>query len=255
MSNDKILKKKQYFKNYHKKKIEKIKKDPEAYKKLKKENAQKRAFYRAELKKDKKKYQEYLKKQRAYGKKSLSKLSAEEKYELWKRSRIKYRSTLKGKISRKKWKQSEKSKNYDAKYHREYKKNPENKKKINEYGRKYSFKRYHDDIEFQLRHRLSNVIRRAVRAQRTGKSKKTSKIVGCDFKFLISYLESKFQKGMSWKNMNKWHIDHIKPCKSFDLTKPEEQEKCFHYSNLQPLWALDNIKKGAKISPKYKNNL
>ena len=58
---------------------------------------------------------------------------------------------------------------------------------------------------------------------------------------------------MNWNNIGKWHIDHIKPCKSFDLTKSDEQKKCFHYTNLQPLWALDNIKKGAKISKEYNN--
>jgi hypothetical protein len=49
---------------------------------------------------------------------------------------------------------------------------------------------------------------------------------------------------------NGWHIDHIKPCSSFDLTKEEEQRKCFHYTNLQPLWATDNRKKADKIDHK-----
>lgn len=53
---------------------------------------------------------------------------------------------------------------------------------------------------------------------------------------------------MSWENRGNfgWHVDHIKPCASFDLTKPEEQAKCFHYTNLQPLWARENIAKGDK---------
>jgi hypothetical protein len=54
---------------------------------------------------------------------------------------------------------------------------------------------------------------------------------------------------MTWDNYGKkgWHVDYILPCASFDLTKEEEQKKCFHYTNLQPLWWLDNIKKSDKI--------
>ena len=56
----------------------------------------------------------------------------------------------------------------------------------------------------------------------------------------------KFVSGMSWENYGKWHIDHIKPCASFNLLEEDEQKKCFHYTNLQPLWAKDNLKKGGK---------
>jgi len=53
---------------------------------------------------------------------------------------------------------------------------------------------------------------------------------------------------MSWNNYTYigWHVDHIKPCCQFDLSKPEEQAKCFHYTNLQPLWAEENLTKGKK---------
>jgi hypothetical protein len=54
---------------------------------------------------------------------------------------------------------------------------------------------------------------------------------------------------MSWDNWTKdgWHIDHIKPCSSFDLSKEYEQRACFHYTNMQPLWAVDNLRKGNKL--------
>ena len=55
---------------------------------------------------------------------------------------------------------------------------------------------------------------------------------------------------MSWENHGTWHIDHRVPCAKFDLTKKEEQEKCFHYTNLQPLWAKDNLSKGNKYDEK-----
>ena len=59
---------------------------------------------------------------------------------------------------------------------------------------------------------------------------------------------SSFKTGMTRENHGKvWHIDHIIPCASFDLTDPDQQKKCFHYTNLQPLWAKENLIKGVKI--------
>ena len=83
------------------------------------------------------------------------------------------------------------------------------------------------------------------------KSDSTINILGCTIEELWIHLESKFTEGMTRQNHGKWHVDHIIPCASFDLTKPEQQVKCFHYTNLQPLWALDNLKKGkrAKLIP------
>jgi hypothetical protein len=75
------------------------------------------------------------------------------------------------------------------------------------------------------------------------KSSTTMKLVGCSVERLKEYLQSKFQSGMTWSNYGKWHVDHIKPCASFDLSKPSEQKKCFRYTNLQPLWAKDNLSK------------
>ena len=68
-------------------------------------------------------------------------------------------------------------------------------------------------------------------------------------KFLWSHLKTKFKEGMTIKNYGDWHVDHIKPCASFDLTDAKQQMLCFHYTNLQPLWAKENLQKGKK----YKN--
>lgn len=111
--------------------------------------------------------------------------------------------------------------------------------------------RYHTDANFKLRKTLSNRTNDAIKNQSGIKAFKTIELLGCTGKEAAIYLESKFQQGMTWKNHgfgnDKWHIDHIIPCDSFDLTDPEEQKKCFHYTNLQPLWQPDNFKKGNKI--------
>ena len=75
----------------------------------------------------------------------------------------------------------------------------------------------------------------------------TMELVGCTTDFLVSYLETKFTEGMTLENYGKWHIDHIIPCASFNLEEPEEQKRCFHWTNLQPLWAADNIRKGCRL--------
>jgi hypothetical protein len=71
-------------------------------------------------------------------------------------------------------------------------------------------------------------------------------LLGCTVNELAEYLESKFLPGMSWENRKLWHIDHIRPLASFDLTDPAQQRLAFHYANLQPLWARDNIRKGRR---------
>lgn len=78
------------------------------------------------------------------------------------------------------------------------------------------------------------------------KKGKTVELLGMNTKSLVLFLESKFLEGMTWKNRKLWHIDHIKPLASFDLSDLEQQKLAFHYSNLQPLWAHDNLIKGSK---------
>ena len=73
-------------------------------------------------------------------------------------------------------------------------------------------------------------------------------VLGCTIPEFKIYLESKFLPGMTWKNHTVfgWHIDHIRPCCAFDLTKPEDQKKCFHFTNLRPLWWRNNLSKNGK---------
>ena len=79
------------------------------------------------------------------------------------------------------------------------------------------------------------------------REKETTEFLGCGMEAFKIHLESQFLTGMSWDNYGEWQIDHIKPCCSFDLKDIEQRKVCFHYTNLQPLWAIDNMKKGRKI--------
>jgi len=129
-----------------------------------------------------------------------------------------------------------------------------NKEKNRDYYRKLfrtwiSNKRKTDE-EFKIKCAYRNRIRLLIKTQKMKKLNHYIDLLGCTIGELKIHLESQFTDGMNWDNYGKygWHIDHIKPCASFDLTDPEEQKKCFHYSNLQPLWWIDNLKKGSKIA-------
>lgn len=111
--------------------------------------------------------------------------------------------------------------------------------------RKNQKNRLKTDIQFKISRNLRKRIWSAI--NNYTKSNTTLYLLGCSIKDLKIHLEKQFTKGMTWKNYGKWHIDHIKPCASFDMSKEIEQKKCFHYTNLQPLWAKDNYLKGSKI--------
>lgn len=110
---------------------------------------------------------------------------------------------------------------------------------------------YEKKRRLNLLKRIENQIRCRTALALIGKVKlhKYQEYIGCSTEQLKSYLESKFQPGMGWHNWGRdgWHIDHIIPISSFDLNDTDQFKKAFHYTNLQPLWAEDNLKKGAKI--------
>lgn len=72
--------------------------------------------------------------------------------------------------------------------------------------------------------------------------------VGCTAEFLRQHIESQFAEGMSWDNYGEWHVDHIRPCASYDLSNEDARRECFNWKNLRPLWASENIKKGARYA-------
>jgi len=119
--------------------------------------------------------------------------------------------------------------------------------KNREHRNQYLKKKKEQDPQFRIRKNIRDRMRAAM-CGRT-KSKHTMELLGCTIEELKLHLEKQFIKGMTWYNYGKrgWHIDHILPCASFDLTDTEQQKKCFNYTNLQPLWAEDNYKKRDKI--------
>lgn len=112
----------------------------------------------------------------------------------------------------------------------------------------YYKQRYRNDIQFRLKVILRNRIRQSIKTDT--KVGSAVKDLGCSIEELKVHLESKFQPGMSWSNIGEWHIDHIVPLSSFDLTNREQFLRACHYTNLQPLWSLDNIAKSNRLNPK-----
>ena len=106
-------------------------------------------------------------------------------------------------------------------------------------------KRYHSDPLFRIAVNLRSRVRAALNG--LSKSAPTLKLIGCSLEELRTHLEQKFLTGMTWENYGTkgWHIDHIIPCSSFDLSKEDQLKKCFNWSNMQPLWWLDNLSKGS----------
>ena len=108
-------------------------------------------------------------------------------------------------------------------------------------------------INYKLAKRIRTRVGKFIRHK---KCAPTSTLTGCSWHMLRDWLESKFKRGMTWDNYGKvWHIDHIMPCASFDLTKPDQQRACFHYSNLQPMFAVENIKKSDKMPSNHEPEL
>lgn len=120
----------------------------------------------------------------------------------------------------------------------------ENKEKINKQERNRRKADINYKITRNLRSRLYGTIKKG------HKSASTMQLLGCTIEHLMTHLESKFTQGMTFDNYGEWHIDHIRPCASFDLTDTKQQEVCFNYTNLQPLWADDNLSKGDKYNNK-----
>lgn len=163
----------------------------------------------------------------------------EKNKELIKIKSANYNKSLAGKASAKKYRDKNKEKILIKR--KKYKENHP------EYMREYVSRRRKNDIQFKLKGALRHRIYKALK----GNPKKYSSVkgLGCTIPELKIYLENKFQEGMSWDNWtyNGWHIDHINPLDSFDMTNEDDLKIVCHYTNLQPMWGDENIRKGNKI--------
>lgn len=125
----------------------------------------------------------------------------------------------------------------------------QNREHVRQYARN-QIKRKRLDLRFALRDRLRSRLNDALHHRRQSHSKAIT-LLGCSIADFIIYIESKFEPGMTWENWgkgeDKWNLDHIVPCAIFDLSKPEHQLRCFHFSNYQPLWQPENTRKGARV--------
>jgi hypothetical protein len=104
----------------------------------------------------------------------------------------------------------------------------------------------------KIRTNLTKRIKRLIGKQPPGRYKELMGVQA--YKEILDHLIKNFQPGMTMDNYGdkhgQWNLDHIKPCRAFDLNNPNEQKKCFHYTNIQPMWAKDNNEKGASYVDK-----
>ena len=130
------------------------------------------------------------------------------------------------------------------------------KEKNRTYQREWQRKRV-QKVESIILNRLRARIRTAVQSNGGKKFATTERLIGCDVEFLKWYIESRFTEGMNWKKLSNGeiHIDHHIPCAEFDLTDETQQKQCFHYSNLRPLWSIDNLHKAARRPPTHQGEL
>jgi hypothetical protein len=132
-----------------------------------------------------------------------------------------------------------------AKKQREYASN--NREYATEYQRKWMNNKRKNDIVFNLKCRLRYLIRYFLEKNNCVKNLRTSAILGCSCEFFKCHIESQFTEGMSWERISEIHIDHIIPMAS--AITEEDVLRLNHYTNLQPLWAADNLKKGSMMPP------
>lgn len=110
----------------------------------------------------------------------------------------------------------------------------------------YFKNKYKTDLNYRIKVILRNRLRCAIKNNQ--KAGSAIKDLGCSIEEFKTYIEAKFQPDMSWDNhgLKTWHLDHIVPLDKFDLTNPEEFKKACHYTNIQPMYATENLRKSCE---------
>lgn len=126
-----------------------------------------------------------------------------------------------------------------------------NKTAVNKQVTQYQVEKMKRDPLYKLERRLRCRIYHALIAQGQTKTQRTHKYLGCTSQFFQEWIEYQLYDGMTMDNYGKfWHVDHVTPCASFDLSDPEQLDKCFNWKNLRPYKAEKNLIKNDKIDPK-----
>lgn len=245
-------------------------KNQQYYQEHKEEYRQRALRYKAERKLDPVKHEMFKAKRLEYQRQRLKDPEVKEKRNEWKRAALKRQTEeaqkdpvaiaalrAKRKAARIKWLENLKATNpekYEA-YKADLRKRqavaaakqrqkPEYSGRVSAYYRQ----RRDEDPQFRLLQAIRNTINSALRGRY--KAGTFIDLLGCTQSELVAHLEDQFTEGMNWESYgnrpDKWTVDHIVPCASFNLSDPDHQKKCFHYTNLRPMWFVENCKKNSR---------
>jgi hypothetical protein len=133
------------------------------------------------------------------------------------------------------------------------KQDPLFRKQLTEKKRIYKNRKKQEDPIYKMKLNISKLILESIRRYGWGKESKTFELLGCDWKIFKSHIENQFVDGMTWENHGQfgWHFDHIKPISSGKTQ--DEINKLNHYTNFQPLWWYDNLRKSDKLPEEFMN--
>ncbi len=151
----------------------------------------------------------------------------------------------------KNWRLANTTRGERKEYHKKYRQ--ENREKIREYQRR----KYRNNPEYGLGSSILWAIRKQIKNNNSGFAANWQKWVGYSVEQLVEHIENKFLGGMTWENRGEWHVDHIIPISAFNFTAVSDIDfrRCWALSNLQPLWAEDNMSKGSKLDKPFQPSL